>query len=78
LHDKIVLFLESFKQLGHEIDQASVAYDEAMNRLSVGSGNVIKRTNDLKLLGAKVKKEINTQLLSEGQVNHDMAGETSD
>jgi len=78
LHDKIVLFLESFKQLGHEIDQASVAYDEAMNRLSVGSGNVIKRTNDLKLLGAKVKKEINTQLLSEGQINHDMAGETSD
>jgi DNA recombination protein RmuC len=78
LHDKIVLFLDSFKQLGHEIGQASVAYDEAMSRLSVGPGNVIKRTNDLKLLGAKVKKEIDTQLLTEGQVNHDMAGESSD
>lgn len=70
LHDKIVLFLESFNQLGFEIKQANEAYDEAMSRLSIGTGNVIKKTNDLKKLGAKVKKEINQNLLEEATHSH--------
>ena len=70
LHDKIVLFLESFTQLGFEIKQTNEAYEEAMNRLSTGTGNVIKRTDDLKKLGAKVKKEINTKLLEESTHSH--------
>lgn len=70
LHDKIALFLESFKQLGFEIKQTNEAYEEAMKRLSTGTGNVIKRTNDLKELGAKVKKEINTKLLEESIHSH--------
>ena len=70
LHDKIVLFLESFTQLGFEIKQTNEAYEEAMNRLSTGTGNVIKRIDDLKKLGAKVKKEINTKLLEESTHSH--------
>lgn len=70
LHDKIVLFLESFDQLGFEIKQTKEAYEEAMNRLSTGTGNVIKRTDDLKKLGAKVRKEINTKLLEEATHSH--------
>lgn len=70
LHDKVVLFLESFNQLGFEIKQANEAYDEAMTRLSTGTGNVIKKTNDLKKLGAKVKKEINQNLLEEATHSH--------
>lgn len=70
LHDKIVLFLESFNQLGFEIKQANEAYDEAMTRLSTGTGNVIKKTNDLKKLGAKVKKEISQNLLEEATHSH--------
>lgn len=70
LHDKIVLFLESFTQLGFEIKQTNEAYEEAMNRLSTGTGNVIKRTDDLKKLGAKVKKEISTNLLEESTHSH--------
>ena len=58
LHDKVVLFLESFTQVGFEIDQASDAYKVARDRLSTGRGNVIRQTEMLKELGAKTKKEL--------------------
>ena len=58
LHDKVVLFLESFTQVGFEIDQASDAYKVARDRLTTGRGNVIRQTEMLKELGAKTKKEL--------------------
>ena len=58
LHDKIVLFLESFTSVGFEIRQAAEAYEMAENRLIDGSGSVIKQTERLKELGAKTKKDI--------------------
>ena len=58
LYDKIVGFLESFTQVGFELKQATSAYDTALTRLSEGSGNVIKRNENLKELGARVTKQI--------------------
>ena len=58
LHDKVVLFLESFTQIGFEIGQASDAYKVARDRLTTGRGNVIRQTEMLKELGAKTKKEL--------------------
>lgn len=58
LHDKVVLFLESFTQVGFEIGQASEAYKEARDRLSSGRGNVIRQTEMLKELGAKTGKDL--------------------
>ena len=73
LHDKIVLFLESFETIGTELGQAKSAYDEALNRLSEGTGNVIRRTTKLKQLGAKVKKELPIPLKEEGELGHQQA-----
>ena len=58
LHDKVVLFLESFTSVGFEICQAVEAYEMAENRLIDGSGSVVKQTERLKELGAKTKKDI--------------------
>ncbi len=58
LHDKVVLFLESFSTVGFELGQASDAYERAMEQLSSGSGNVIRQTEMLKELGAKTKKDL--------------------
>jgi len=58
LHDKVVLFLESFSAVGYELGQASDAYERAMEQLSSGTGNVIRQTEILKDLGAKTKKDI--------------------
>ena len=58
LHDKVVLFLETFTALGYELDQASGAYEKALEQLSSGSGNVIRQTEMLKELGSKTKKDL--------------------
>ena len=58
LHDKVVLFLESFSAVGYELGQASDAYERAMEQLSSGTGNVIRQTEILKELGAKTKKNL--------------------
>ena len=58
LHDKVVLFLETFTALGYELGQATEAYEKALEQLSSGSGNVIRQTEMLKELGSKTKKDL--------------------
>ena len=58
LHDKVVLFLETFTALGYELGQATDAYEKSLEQLSSGSGNVIRQTEMLKELGSKTKKDL--------------------
>ena len=58
LHDKVVLFLETFTALGYELGQATDAYEKALEQLSSGSGYVIRQTEMLKELGSKAKKDL--------------------
>ena len=58
LHDKIVTFLESVTTIGFELGQTKAAYDDAENQLTRGTGNIIRQTEMLRELGAKVKKEL--------------------
>tara|TARA_B100000212_G_scaffold82269_1_gene59188 strand:- start:10670 stop:11923 length:1254 start_codon:yes stop_codon:yes gene_type:complete len=85
LHDQIVLFLESFTTLGFELKQATDAYDKAINQLKDGRGNVLRRTENLKNLGAKVSKQIKsnpkikeTNLLEEAIYNHENASNSNE
>lgn len=82
LYDKIVGFLESFTQVGFELKQATSAYDIALSRLSEGPGNVIKKAENLKDLGAKVTKQIKgnskiqeANLLENANYSHDNSTE---
>ncbi len=61
LHDKVVTFLESFTTVGFELGQAKAAYDEAEDQLTSGTGNVIRQTELLRILGAKVKKDLRSK-----------------
>ena len=58
IHHKVTLFLESFAEVGFELGQAQVAYDKARDRLTDGRGNVIRQTEKMAELGAKVKKDL--------------------
>ena len=78
LHDQIVRFLDSFQKIGHELNQATEAYHLAMERLVEGRGNVLKRTDNLKQLGAKVTKEISKNLLQEAKQHHESASDSND
>ena len=82
LYDQIVLFLEAFTSIGFELKQATSAYEDALSRLSEGRGNIVKRSENLKVLGAKVTKQINdnskikeSNLLSTASHSHENSEE---
>ncbi|MGD8369223.1 MAG: DNA recombination protein RmuC [Desulfobacterales bacterium] len=58
IYDKLRLFVESMEKLGKQIDTVQGTYDEAMNRLVRGRGNVISQASRFPELGVSVKTAI--------------------
>jgi DNA recombination protein RmuC len=58
LYDQLVLFLESITQIGNQLDKTSEAYQLAKKRLHEGNGNLFKRAERLRALGAKTKRNL--------------------
>ncbi len=71
LYDKFVGFTDDLIVLGRHLDTSKKHYEESMKKLSVGSGNLVRRVEDLKKLGAKASKSIETNLLKRSE---DQAG----
>ncbi len=65
LYDKFVGFLDDMDQIQGFIQKAASKHEDAMKKLSTGSGNVIKKVESLKVLGAKANKQINDKYLEE-------------
>lgn len=65
LYDKFVNLLEDLRKIGTSLHSTQKSYDDALNKLSEGKGNLISRVEKLKKLGAKATKSIDTQLLKE-------------
>ncbi len=63
LYDKFVGFLQDMQQLEGYIQKASEKHQDAMKKLSSGAGNVIKKVENLKVLGAKANKQIDPKYL---------------
>lgn len=57
LYDKFVGFLEDMQKIEKGIESTSKAYQDALNKLSTGSGNIVKRIQNIQKLGAKTNKE---------------------
>ena len=58
MYDKFATFLETLFDIGKQIDKSKELYDKAINQLSTGKGNLMKRADDIKHLGADSKKII--------------------
>ena len=71
LYDKFVGFTEDLLNLGRQLDSSKKFYTESMNKLAAGSGNLVRRVEELKKLGAKANKTIDQKLLSRSE---DQAG----
>jgi DNA recombination protein RmuC len=63
LYDKFVSFTEDLINIGKKIDDTKGYYSEAMKKLYDGSGNIIRRIENIKALGAKATKSIGQNLL---------------
>jgi DNA recombination protein RmuC len=58
LYDKVAGFVDAMDGVGKALDQANRAHGQAMDRLSRGSGNVIRQVEMLRNLGARSSKSI--------------------
>ncbi|MCH8319064.1 MAG: DNA recombination protein RmuC, partial [Bacteroidetes bacterium] len=63
LYDKFKGFVDDLLEVGSRMISAKNSYDNAMNKLSEGKGNLVKRAEDIKKLGAKATKSLPQQLL---------------
>ncbi|MFY4809217.1 DNA recombination protein RmuC [Aliarcobacter butzleri] len=64
LYDKFVAFVGDIEDIGTNITRTQRAYDGAMNKLSIGNGNLIRRTEEFLELGVKPKKQLPNRYLS--------------
>ncbi|WP_282603626.1 DNA recombination protein RmuC [Paracoccus sp. PARArs4] len=58
LYDKVAGFVDAMEGVGRALDQANKAHGQAMDRLTRGSGNVIRQVEMLRGLGARASKQI--------------------
>ena len=58
LYDKFVAFYEDLENVGKKLDDSKKTYVEAMKKLYDGTGNLVKRAEKMKELGAKTTKQL--------------------
>jgi DNA recombination protein RmuC len=63
LYDKFVGFVDDMKDIGVNLERSQQKYNQAMNKLSEGNGNLIKKAELLKKLGAKSSKNLDMRLI---------------
>ena len=65
LYDKFVGFLNDLVEIGKKLDDTQKAYKASMNKLADGKGNLIKKAQDIKELGASTSKSMPQNLLDQ-------------
>ncbi|MEE3086687.1 MAG: DNA recombination protein RmuC [Pseudomonadota bacterium] len=63
LYDKFVSFVDDLEEVGGRIDATRKSFEKARNKLVSGRGNLVKRAEALRELGAKTSKKQNTKLV---------------
>lgn len=65
LYDKFVGFVKDMENIERSLNSAQNHYNDAFNKLSSGRGNLVRRAEQLKELGAKTNKSIPDNLIDE-------------
>ena len=65
LYDKFEGFITNFEAVGKKITEATLLYEEALGQLKNGKGNVIRKIEELRKMGAITKKQLPERLLEE-------------
>ena len=68
LYDKFVNFVGDLELVGSRLESTRTAYESAHGKLVSGRGNLIKRAEEMKTLGAKTNKSLPDNLLEIPQV----------
>jgi DNA recombination protein RmuC len=66
LYDKFVGFVNDLQDVQTKLQSTERSLDSAMNKLTTGRGNLVKRAEDLRALGVKAQKNLPPELLDAG------------
>ncbi|MDZ7820714.1 MAG: DNA recombination protein RmuC [Candidatus Marinimicrobia bacterium] len=58
LYDKFVLFYRDIEKIGNHLRLTRKTYDDAVNKMKTGRGNLIDRAEELKNMGARASKQL--------------------
>ena len=58
MYDKFVGFIDDMKKIEKSIQMSHDAYNNAMNKLTNGSGNLVTKAQKLRAMGAKASKSL--------------------
>jgi DNA recombination protein RmuC len=67
LYDKFVSFVNDLEDIGKRIGDTHKSYEAAMAKLSSGTGNLVKRAEEIRKLGAKTNKKLQGKVMDEIQ-----------
>lgn len=68
LHDQFVLLLESVDAMGASLNKTHEAYNKVRDRLQTGRGNLVRRVDQIRRLGASTKKIIPASVLESSDI----------
>lgn len=69
LYDQFVLYVEALEDVGKHLDKSVEVYTTAHKRLTAGKGNLVRRAEQIKALGAKAKKSLPQPLVEQSGVS---------
>lgn len=58
LYDKFVLFFKDIEKIGNHLRMTRKTYDDAVNKMKTGRGNLVDRAEELKNMGARASKQL--------------------
>ena len=64
MYDKFTNFVQDMEKMGRQLDTVKGSFTESMRKMSTGSGNLIRRAEKLKQLGAKASKSLPDHLVA--------------
>lgn len=71
LYDKFEGFIQDLIKVGKSIKSSKDSYEDAMSKLTEGRGNIIKKIENLKDLGAKTKKSLPQNIIDRANQDED-------
>ncbi|MDD2758788.1 MAG: DNA recombination protein RmuC [Methylomonas sp.] len=73
LYDKIRGFVEDIEKLGNQLGTVQKTYDGIVNKLTTGSGNLLRQAGALEELGVKVKKKLPKSMTEQMHIDDENA-----
>ncbi|WP_404369349.1 DNA recombination protein RmuC [Marinobacter sp.] len=69
VYDKLRVFVEAMERMGVQLQTVQGTYDNAMNTLTRGRGNLISQANRFVELGVRVKKELPRAVTEQAEID---------